>query len=93
MKLHIKVHRAGSMTLTSRCRVGKISEGTLYLFNSLSFIITSFNQAVHKLRTTQFGLLQNGLLHQPVSKLRSNIDITMLAYTGAILVPIAVPEV
>ena len=35
----------------------------------------------------------NGLLHEPVNKLRSNIDMTMLAYAGAILVPIAVPEV
>ena len=52
MKLHIKVNRAGGMTLTSRWRVGKISEGTFYLFISLSFTITSFNQAVHKLRTT-----------------------------------------
>ena len=37
MKLHIKVHRAGGMTLTSRWRIGKISEGTFYLFISLSF--------------------------------------------------------
>ena len=35
----------------------------------------------------------NGLLHEPVKKLRSNIDISMLAYAGAILVPIAVPKV
>ena len=55
MKLHIKVHRACGMTLTSRWRVGKIIEGTFYLFISHSFIITSLNQAVHKLRTTQFG--------------------------------------
>ena len=35
----------------------------------------------------------NGLLHEPVNKLSSNIDITMLAFAGATLVPIAVPEV
>ena len=55
MKLHIKVHMAGGMTFTSSWRVGKISEGTFYLFICPSFIITSFNQAVHKLRTTSFG--------------------------------------
>ena len=47
MKLHIEVHRASGMTLTNSWRVGKISEGTFYLFISLSFITTSFNQAVH----------------------------------------------
>ena len=52
MNLHIEVHMAGGMTLTSRWRVGKMIEGTFYLFISLSFIITSFSQAVHKLRTT-----------------------------------------
>ena len=30
----------------------------------------------------------NGLLQEPVNKLRSNIDMTMLSYAGAILVPI-----
>ena len=45
--MHIKVHRAGGMTLTSHWMVGKISEGTFYLLISLSFIITSFDQAVH----------------------------------------------
>ena len=45
MKLHIEVHRASVMTLS--WRVGKNSEGTFYLFISLSFIITSLNQAVH----------------------------------------------
>ena len=35
----------------------------------------------------------NGLLHEPVNKLRSSIDIIMSAYAGAILVPIAVPEI
>ena len=52
MKLHIEVHRASGMTLTFRLWVGNISDGTFYLFISLSFIITSFNHAVHKLRTT-----------------------------------------
>ena len=47
MKLHIEVHRASGMTLMSSWRVLKISEGTFYLFISLSFIVTSFNQAVH----------------------------------------------